>query len=316
MSKQAKCPKCGAARKPYDACHVTGCVEIDPATGDMGWVGCDAQFTCRSWLRSDGELSQSDECKLAERDNRIRELEAEIQDAKALAYNTMWDRTAEGIEADQKDDLCEQLYLQNQRNLAMYERIKAENTQLLAIIGECHYCDAGFPRETGTHIPTQALGMIPLTQCSRLDGRLESAEADFARTNDDLCHANEAKGLLEQALQKEADALTLAKAENSTLTERVALWKAQNETHCALLDVRTHERDALRTRVEELERETTTLTNVCGEISDKAVPIIRTYEDIREPWVGWMNEISGMAFRAWKTSRCRTQAAEESAGGE
>lgn len=64
----------------------------------------------------------------------IGRLKNEITDAKALAYNTIWDRTTEGIEADQKDDLCEQLYLQSQRNKAVLDRATIEIERLTAAV--------------------------------------------------------------------------------------------------------------------------------------------------------------------------------------
>lgn len=63
---------------------------------------------------------------------------------------------------------------------------------------------------------------------------------------------------------------------------------------------------------EKLRAEVNRLTDVCGDISDKAASIIRTCPDVTELWVGWLNEISGIAFRAWKSVRCP----DKSGGGK
>jgi hypothetical protein len=53
-------------------------------------------------------------------------LRNEISDAATLAYNTIWDRTQETIEADQSCGLCEILARQARRNRAMYDAAVAE----------------------------------------------------------------------------------------------------------------------------------------------------------------------------------------------
>lgn len=61
MSEAAKCPKCGAESKQWQN-----------ATGQM--------FCCDSWLPTDGELDQSNECRIAELEAALAEAERRIRE--------------------------------------------------------------------------------------------------------------------------------------------------------------------------------------------------------------------------------------------
>lgn len=115
----------------------------------------------------------------------------------------------------------------------------------------CSLCEAGFPLQNGMHIPTQALGMIPVTPCEN------AAQTESASAQDDLDKT--AQGVRKVASVESASAPT--PRSDSLLTE-LEEW-AEEET--ALATPRTHQLRRLFVGVRQLERE---LSVKAAEVQD------------------------------------------------
>lgn len=72
------------------------------------------------------ERHKADDLRIATLEVENKRLRYEIIDAKILAYGTIWDRTTEGRNEDQKDDLCEQIAFQAARNKAVLDKVQSE----------------------------------------------------------------------------------------------------------------------------------------------------------------------------------------------
>ncbi len=114
--------------------------------------------------------------------------------------------------------------------------------------GECSLCNTGFPLdERGNHIPTQSLGMIPVTRCKKLP---KPTTGEWTTTNDGIAWAS-------SGAEISMDNLNLVILHNAALaSERERLEKewGREGIHITLERLK-RELDAERERHEKLMQE-------------------------------------------------------------